>query len=773
MSIRIQLSRNRILAAGSLVALALLTLNVAAAEKGPVNLDLEKGELGKMPEGWSPTGTTSSDYKVELSDKEPKSGKHCALISRFAKGQAELFSSSGGLTQSFDAAPYRGQRVRLGAAVRTDVRSWGNYAQLWLRVNRKDQPGLYEDMGDRALTNKDWRDYEVLVEVPEDAVSISIGLTLNGDGKAWLDAVTFEAVGKAGEGNEPARALENRGLNNLVAFAKLLGYVRYFHPSDEAAEANWERFAIENIRVVEGAATPGELAGILEKAFHPIAPTVRIYPTGKEPTADAAPPKDAPAHLYWHHFGVQTGTSRSIYNSRRINSKKPANPLEGEKEPDVKPPDPAKPFMADLGAGVSCRVPLALYTDEKGTLPRASAKAPMPSKPPGFVPSGNDRSTRLAAVILAWNVFQHFYPYFDVIKTDWSAELRRALGRAATDSDEHAFLDTLRRLVAAVEDGHGNVGATHAAASTAFLPLLWDWIEDRLVVTRVSDDAAGGPRPGDVVIKIDGRPSAEALAKQEELISGATPQWRRHNALRSLLTGPKDTDVTLDVVSPSGVARAVRVRRTQNWLLNSGVGESRPSNVETIKPDIVYVNLGQITDKTFQDALPKLEKAKGIVFDLRGYPRLGTDPIAHIIDKPVTCAQWHIPVTLYPDRKDMSFSFSNWQVQPKKPRFSAKVAFLTDGRAISYAETYMGIIEHYKLAEIVGGPTAGTNGNVNPFALPGGYRISWTGMKVLKHDGSRHHGLGIQPTILASRTIKGVAEGRDEVLERAIEVVKP
>jgi hypothetical protein len=49
--------------------------------------------------------------------------------------------------------------------------------------------------------------------------------------------------------------------------------------------------------------------------------------------------------------------------------------------------------------------------------------------------------------------------------------------------------------------------------------------------------------------------------------------------------------------------------------------------------------------------------------------------------------------------------------------------------------------------------------------------MSWTGMKVLKQDGSRHHGVGIVPTVPALRTLRGVAEGRDEQLERAIEVV--
>jgi C-terminal processing protease CtpA/Prc len=101
----------------------------------------------------------------------------------------------------------------------------------------------------------------------------------------------------------------------------------------------------------------------------------------------------------------------------------------------------------------------------------------------------------------------------------------------------------------------------------------------------------------------------------------------------------------------------------------------------------------------------------------------------------------------------------------------AKKAFLTDGRAISYAESCLGIVENYKLGEIVGGPTAGTNGNINPIELPGGYTVVWTGMKVLKHDGSRHHGVGIAPTVPVTRTIAGVVAGRDEILEKALEIV--
>jgi C-terminal processing protease CtpA/Prc len=772
---------NRLSPAGRLIlfgAVLLALLSVAragtTAGPGPVNLDLEDGELGKVPTGWlHPKPSVNAGYQVCLTDEDPKSGKRCAVISR---EDGEVTSGPGKLMQSFDAAAYRGKRVRLRAAVRAELSGFRNRATLWLRVDRKGgQPGLLDNC---PVFHKEWRDCEILGEVADDAVSISLGLMLTGNGRAWLDAVSFEVIGKAGEGNEPARPLQEPALENLVAFTRLLGYVRYFHPSDEAAALDWDTFALEGVTAVEPAKGPAELARVLQERFRPIAPTVRVFPTKEPPAPDPAPPQEAASAkvVAWYHFGVGMGDPASIYRSVRVTNKEPVPSLPTWKLPEMKLPDPGKPFIADLGAGVSCRVPLALYADGNGTLPHtaAPAKAVASTKPPGFTPTGKDRSTRLAAVALAWNVFQHFYPYFDVVKTDWPAELRRALTKAATDPDEDAFLETLHRLVAGLHDGHGNVGLGSAAVQHFYPPLRWDWIEDRLVVTRVAAVGAGGLKPGCVVLKVDGRPAAEALAEQEQLISGATPQWKRYRALVRLAEGAKGSEMTLDTLSPAGEARVVRLHRTVDIATFQEFQEpARPAKVEAIKPDVLYVDLSRVTDKEYAQALPQLEKAKGVILDLRGYPRVSPPSLGHLIDKPVTCPQWHVPVVLYPDQQNMAFAFSDWQVKPKEPRFQGKVAFLTDGRAISYAETYLGIVEHYKLAAIVGAPTAGTNGNINPFRLPGGYRVTWTGMRVLKHDGSRQHGIGIQPTVPVRRTIQGVAQGRDEVLQRALEVVSP
>jgi C-terminal processing protease CtpA/Prc len=740
---------------------------------GPANLDFEEGQLGKVPTGWfMPAPSEKAGFSAKLSENQPKSGKRCVRIesSRTDRGGVGI------LMQSFDATPYRGKRVRYRAAVRTQVVGFGNQAQLWLRVDRKNnQPGFFDNMIDRPIGAERWQDYEIVGDVDQDAESISIGIMVVGNGRAWLDAASFQILGPAGLGDEPARPLQGRELDNLVAFTRLLGYVRYFHPSDQAAAADWDQIAIEGVLACLAAKDASDLAQILKKTFKPVAPTLRVFRTGENPPlpAELQPPfkeQPLPKAIAWLHLGVGTGNPQSIYSSRRVHDTDAEFLSLAEKLHLPNFPDPAKPYQADLGGGVSCLVPLALLTDAQGTIPHTppGAKPVTSKKPEGFLPSGKDRATRLAAVSLAWNVFQHFYPYFDVVKSDWPGVLRRALTAAAIDTDDRDFLVTLRRLVAELHDGHGNV-VSRSVPTVAMPPFLWDWIENQLVITKVAPTGAGNLKPGEVVVRVNGLPAAKAVAQVEQTISSATPQWLRYRALLVLAAGPKDSDLTLDVQPASGDPYMITVKRTANY---GDIKEPRPDKVAEIKPGIWYLDLDRILDEDFNAALPKLEKARGIIFDLRGYPHGSTVAISHLTDKPVTCAQWHVPVTQYPDHTHMSYSFSNWKVPPLKPHFQAKVTFVTDGRAISYAETYLGIIEHYKLADIVGAATAGTNGNVNPFRLPGGYRVMWTGMRVLKHDGSQHHGVGVQPTLPAARTIRGIRDGRDELLSKALEVVE-
>ena len=146
--------------------------------------------------------------------------------------------------------------------------------------------------------------------------------------------------------------------------------------------------------------------------------------------------------------------------------------------------------------------------------------------------------------------------------------------------------------------------------------------------------------------------------------------------------------------------------------------------------------------------------------------------LPHLTDGNLRSAWWNVPRYLYPDQVDVEFQRSHWDLEPREPRLTSNVVFLTHGGAISYAESCMGIVEGHRLAAIVGEATAGTNGNINRHTTPGGYRLVWTGMKVTKHDDTPHQGIGNLPTHPVQRTVAGIAAGRDEYLEAALAIVQ-
>ena len=718
------------------------------AQSGPANAGFEQGAVGQPPAGW--LVPAASTFRAAITDRNCKTGKQCAIMERDRSGGPQDF---GNLMQMLDAAPYRGKTVRLRAAVRTELAR----AQMWLRIDRPNQAmGFFDNMNDRPIVLSEWRDYEITGDVADDAQAIALGVMAFGEGRVFVDDVSLTVVaGAVTEPAEPPRPLTARGLDNEIAFARLLGYVRHFHPSDQAAKTDWSDFAIRGVRAVEDSADAAALARKLESLFAPVAPTVRVFVTGQAPALPAElrlPPAGGFKVIRWNHYGFGDGAIKSAYHSERV--------------PDCSA-DPAKPFAADLGGGVSCLVPLALYTGSAGTLPHR--EMPPPTAPPRRTAA--DRATRLAGVMLAWNVLEHFYPYFDVVRTGWPAELTEGLASAATAADTRAYYETLSRLAAALHDGHAHVnGDDGKPAARARLPLAWDWIEGRLVVTQVAEAAGAHVVRGDVVLSIGGKPTGDVLRDTEALISGATPQWIRARALTELAICERGSIVTLGI-APGGDAS--RMQRFGVPCNSEGLTEKRPGSITELEKRIWYIDLNVVTDQDFTAAVFKLAEARGLIFDLRGYPRMSPVFLQHLSATPLDSAQWHIPLVQRPDHQDLTFArTAGWNLQPVKPLFTANRVFLTGGGAISYAESCMGIVEAYKLADIVGGTTAGTNGNVNTILLPGGYSISFTGMKVLKHDGSQHHGVGIRPTVPVERTRQGVAAGRDEVLERGLALVR-
>ena len=75
-------------------------------------------------------------------------------------------------------------------------------------------------------------------------------------------------------------------------------------------------------------------------------------------------------------------------------------------------------------------------------------------------------------------------------------------------------------------------------------------------------------------------------------------------------------------------------------------------------------------------------------------------------------------------------------------------------------------------ATVIGGTTAAADGNVSKIVLPGGIDTMISGIGVYYPDGKETQRIGIIPDMEIKPTIKGIREGRDELLEKAISIIK-
>jgi hypothetical protein len=424
----------------------------------------------------------------------------------------------------------------------------------------------------------------------------------------------------------------------------------------------------------------------------------------------------------------------------------------------------------ELTRGLKARVPLSL-TD-------AEARAELPALTTlraalaniSSTAGRNDADVRLADAIVAWNVFRHFYPYWGDISVDWDARLRpqleTALGAAET---REAHLDAIRTVVADLRDGHGGVYDVASRPSVALLPVQFRILGERLVVTASTD--AEVP-VGSIVTAINGTPASTRIDKETQLASG-TLQWRQSRAASALQTCRLESTVTVTIEPPSGSERDVRL--PCNRSVTRAV-EARPDSIVELQPGIWYVDLTRVRAAQLRPMLETLAKARGVVVDMRGYPTdAGVAVLPHLMRTPEDSTdRWmHVSRIARPFGEVAGWQSMSWNLRPATPHIGGQRVFLTDGRAISYAESVMGYVRDYKLGTIIGGATAGANGNVASFSVPGGFSVAFTGMRVTRHDGrTPFHTEGVSPDIPLAPTLAGIRAGRDELLERALAALR-
>jgi len=591
-----------------------------------------------------------------------------------------------------------------------------------------------------------WAPRFVIADIPAGVKSVTVRLSLKGAGALYGDDVRLRVLSP-----RPASQPSTLNVTDLVAFARLYSVVRYFHPSDESAWADWDALLPAAIRYI-GQASDLPLKERLSRFFEPF-----VLSHTPEWTEHGPAPDLQGRRLRWQYVGYAEGSERIGPYVRQRTKVGATGPIPASDVPEE-------------GLG-TLYVPLEVVADANGTLPRRELRLPddvWQSLPATGKPASSTL-LNLASVIKTWAILRHFFPYWQDAGASWDRDLEPALTQAKKVRDPNDFALVLRKMLSQLRDNHVSVAGAEDGSYGP--PIRVQLSHRRLFVLRSLENEARVKR-GDEITEIDGVPVADALSRFLEYNRYASPQFEDWVAQSLLLAGQYGTDLTLTLRSAEGEERKVKFQRKVFAFVDEQ--DQRPA-FEEVEKGIWIVRIDRTDDDEFKKHVSSLTKARGIVFDFRGYPSELTPGVllGHLIDKPVLSPRWELPKYELPWERNVTYLSSRWDpIAPEAPKFAAKLAFVIDGRAVSYAESLLGIVEAYHVGELVGGPTSGTNGNVIQISLPNGFSFTFTGMVVLKHDGSKHHGVGIQPTVPVDVTPEGIRAGRDEAMERALEIVR-
>ncbi|XXF74907.1 S41 family peptidase [Myxococcaceae bacterium GXIMD 01537] len=384
---------------------------------------------------------------------------------------------------------------------------------------------------------------------------------------------------------------------------------------------------------------------------------------------------------------------------------------------------------------------------------------------------------RLLAVIRFWNAMRWFHPDRAALG-DWGAVLPEFLrrARAATNAREYAL--TLYALAARVPDGHvflAERGVLFRTLGEATAPVSVRYVEGRPLISELLDAqavAATGLAVGDEVLAVGGRPVAERATFLRQHLAASNKEGLSRKVGDMLLAGPDGVQVEVAVQGADGRVKELRLPRARHWLAPYRQAPVSDAPWKTLDGGVGYVDLRQLGPGQVDAMLEALKDASALVLDLRGdpkgvawalTPRLNVRKVSHaaLIGRPLVSGG-QVRELRFPDEIAPSVA----------PRYTGRTVLLVDERSVSQAEYTAMLLQAAAGARVVGSPTAGAVGDTTNVCLPGAICVLFTGQRFEYPDGRAVQGRGVQPDVEVRPTVKGLRAGRDEVLERALTLLR-
>ncbi len=391
---------------------------------------------------------------------------------------------------------------------------------------------------------------------------------------------------------------------------------------------------------------------------------------------------------------------------------------------------------------------------------------------------------KIAGLSKSWAEAKYNFANFDLVPTlNWDSLYLSFIPKVTATKTTVEYYKALQEFYRYLIDGHTAIFFPFAIMKqrNGLIDIDIRWIENKALVTA---NRSGQKliQPGMELVEWNGKALQEYIQSEiSPYLHYSTPQDSTERIYRyELLRGVAGQKVLLGFKAMNGnvVQQEFAFTPVENIWNRGPLLEFK-----ILKGNVGYLKLNSFADekivKMFDSVFQEMEKTNALIIDIRGNGGgnggNGFEILGYLTDKPFmtgkTVIRQYRPVGRSwggPERNHIEGD--DWKPYKNK-LYNKQVVVLTSGATYSAAEDFTSVFKGINRAKVIGAPTGGSTGQPVFFTLPGGGLGAVCSKRDFIADGTEFVGVGIQPDIVVKPTQKGVAEGRDEVLEAALRVI--
>lgn len=387
-----------------------------------------------------------------------------------------------------------------------------------------------------------------------------------------------------------------------------------------------------------------------------------------------------------------------------------------------------------------------------------------------------DEKYRLLALFRYWNSIHYFFPYKYMTEMDWEDVLDEMIPVFIEARDADGYHLAVRRLAARIDDSHAVTLSQRLFRyfGLFFPPFKSATIEGKIVITYVYRYLVPDRetlRPGDIILKANDVPVETLIQNIVKYIPASNEPVRQRNLNRDMFRG-HTAGMTLTVLR-DGVEKTIEVPRDYNPAILEHEKQIDLGPVwKILDGNIGYVDMGRLEQEQVDNAMNDLHNTRAIIFDLRKNP-LGT---TYLIPEHLNPEK--VPFVKF-TKQDPESPGDYYYAEPlycgpesyNEDYYKGMVILLFNEFTQSHAEFTTMALQTAPRATLIGSQTSGADGNICTIFLPGEIETYFSTLGVYYPDGRATQRIGIVPDIEVRPTIQGLREGRDELLEKALEFI--